>query len=268
MQGKFRNLGMILVAIDGSPNSLSAAKMAVQIAQTTHQMVHGLYVVESGLIAGNQNSLSQPALLIDLEAAGNQALHMLRSECDISGVPVITEIVIGSVPETIQQKADQSIFLTVGRRGQGHPQGSEFLGDNFRPICHMINKPILVGGEIEPSIQRILLTVPDESSYQKSIETVSSFSKSLLGVNSQPENQFSSPKSGHDSGNPSGRELAYNPFSKLVSRSAAEIAAESRGRHTDLLILAGYPRITPLGWLEGNLPEQVIRKVMIPAIIL
>jgi nucleotide-binding universal stress UspA family protein len=54
----------------------------------------------------------------------------------------------------------------------------------------------------------------------------------------------------------------------LVSKFAEEIAEDTIDQKVDLLLLAGYPHITPLGWLEGTLPEQVIRKVKIPVIIL
>jgi nucleotide-binding universal stress UspA family protein len=280
MQENYVRNGMILVALDGSPSSFSAARMAIHIAKCTNQMIYGLYVLESRFISDNysvsqvelpdeQKPLSRPAMLINLEAVGNQALSTLKLECQKAGVPVITEIVIGSVPESIQQKTDQCMLVVIGRRGQDHPNGSKFLGENLRPICHMINKPILVGGDMEPLIRRILLAVPNESSFQKSIEAVSRFGDSLLEEIDQPESQSPPIKSDQNTKSSLPNRLSLvRPLVRLVSKSAVEIAAEAIDQKADLLILADYPHITPLGWLEGTLPEQVIRKVKTPVLLI
>ncbi len=239
----------ILVALDNSHSSQAAARMAIPIAQSQDLMIHGLFIVDSQLVDHPdsdyqseldhfQGTLSRPNLIIRLEEMGNQALTKLEAECRGAGVVVITEMVFGNVPETIQQKADRCVLLAVGRRGNGQREETHFLGQHFRAICHTVRKPILVGGEEKAVLRRILVAAPDEDLIQRADSYRSLLKSSMTAA-----------------------------FIPVVGRSSEEVAAEAVQQQVDLVLLAGYLPMNPLRWLVGSFTEQVIRKVSAPVLI-
>ena len=64
----------------------------------------------------NRNRSHDLRCSLTWKPVGNQALNTFKSECQKAGVPAITEIVIGSVPESIQQKADQCMLVVIAAR--------------------------------------------------------------------------------------------------------------------------------------------------------
>jgi nucleotide-binding universal stress UspA family protein len=244
-------MDMILVALDHSSTSQSAARMAIQIARSQRMMVYGLFVVDSELIKNpfsdyeteidhHQENLSRSNLIIKLEEMGNHAVHEFETTCRKMDVSVITEVVYGDISETIQLKADPSVLLAIGRRGNGHREDNHFLGQNFRKVCHTVRKPILVGGEEKPVIRQILIAAPNDEEANRSNNYVLLFKSSDIN----------------------GKVI------RIIGKSSVEIIKEAIENKADLVMLAGYPPKNPLRWLVGSFTEQVIRNIQAPVLIL
>jgi len=138
---------VVLALLDGSPTSLTAAKLAVHIARMWGQKINGLFVIK---IPKDQNT--SPDLSINVsdslpvfqlsqrmapwEEIGDQALQWLQMECFWLGVPVTTEIVFGEVAEVVHAKAEEFTLLTMGRFENEFQTIRMHSGNIFAPFFH------------------------------------------------------------------------------------------------------------------------------------
>ena len=159
---------ILLVAQDGSPAAQAAANVTVQIAQSQDAPVSGLYVVDEALILdtyadygrelGNVPDVtSRDDLITWFKKQGENALRELEARCQAAQVAATTDLLFGGVPEMVLREADRPQLLALGRRGHGHASDSGYLGRNFRAIAHHTLRPMLVGGDEERSMERLLL---------------------------------------------------------------------------------------------------------------
>jgi nucleotide-binding universal stress UspA family protein len=159
----------ILVAYDGSPAAQAAAGLAIQVAQRHGFLIRGLHVVDERLVMetyadrreeleGEEEPASRAELIAWFEFRGMRMLSRLEARCHSAGVPVITELVFGGIPEQVVREAAQACLLVLGRRAHAHQGRPEYLGSNFRAIAHHVSVPLLVGGNAQPPVERILLS--------------------------------------------------------------------------------------------------------------
>lgn len=110
----------ILVPTDGSPASERAVDHAIEFATTFGASVHALYVVDVALYSSLEAGVD--AVVTALEAEGNTAVSTVADRCEIAGVPVETEVLVGTVHRSIRDYVtDHDIDLVVmgthGRKG-------------------------------------------------------------------------------------------------------------------------------------------------------
>ena len=158
----------ILIGLDGSRPSKSAAKCAVQLAQNLNLTIHGIFIVDEAIVMGPyeyykaelgiaETPASQAELVQWFEIFGEREIHWLEGLCHTAHVPVTTSLLFGGVIECILENADESQFLVLGRRGNSHTGDAHHLGQYFQSIAHRAQVPILVGGNQHRYIEQILL---------------------------------------------------------------------------------------------------------------
>jgi nucleotide-binding universal stress UspA family protein len=158
----------ILIGLDGSRPSKSAAKCAVQIAQNLNMAVHGIFIVDETIIMGHYDFYkaelgiaeapsSQAELVQWFEIYGEREIHWLENLCHTAHVPVSASLLFGGVSENIVKNASQAKLLVLGRRGNSHSNDSAHLGQYFQSMAYHVQIPILVGGNSHRFIEHILL---------------------------------------------------------------------------------------------------------------
>jgi nucleotide-binding universal stress UspA family protein len=273
---------IILVAQDGSPPAQAAASVAIQMAQSRNLVIRGLYVVDEALVldtyADYQTELGdigQPVSRDDLVARfmerGETALQLLATRCQAAGVPVTTEIEFGSVLELLLQDAAQVELLALGRRGHRHAVDPHRLGGHFRAIAHRIQRPLLVGGDEQRPIQRLLLAYDGSETAQRALGWASLLQQALsarvivLAV--------------QDSGDAPGQwsleletqvaqsNLGHYEFLTRIGQPAAEIVAVAAENQVDLIVMGRYHHIALLEWLAGSTVDKVLRNTGLPVLV-
>jgi nucleotide-binding universal stress UspA family protein len=273
---------IILVAQDGSPAAQAAANVAIQIAQSRNLVIRGLYVVDEALVLDTYadyqtelGDLEKPTSRDDLVARfrerGETALQLLAARCQAVGVPVTTEIEFGGVLELLLQEAAQVELLALGRRGHRHAVDPRRLGGHFRAIAHRTQRPLLVGGDEQRPIQRLLLAYDGSETAQRALDWASLLQQTLsakvvvLAV--------------QDSGDIPGQwgldmeaqvaqsSLAHYEFLTRVGQPAPEIVAAAAENRVDLIVMGRYHHIALLEWLAGSTVDQVLRNTGLPVLV-
>jgi nucleotide-binding universal stress UspA family protein len=273
----------LLVADDGSPNAQAAANVAIQIAQSQNLLVRGLYVVDEALIldtyADYRRELgdvpemtSREDLIAWFKTQGESALRELEARCQGAQVTATTDLLFGGVPEMVLQEADQAQLLALGRRGHGHASDSGYLGRNFRAIAHHTTRPMLVGGDEERTVQRLLLAYNGGEHARHALAWAILLQRTLhldVVVLSVKENGHASRVSSSemvvdqlDQGG-----LSNYRFLSHEGRPAGEIVAAAAENDVDLIVMGRYRHGTLLEWLVGSTLDHVLRHTGLPVLI-
>jgi len=264
----------LLVADDGSPSAQAAANVAVQIAQSQDLLVRGLYVVDEALILdtyadyrrelGNVPEVtSRDDLIAWFKTQGESALRDLEARCQVAQVLATTDLLFGGVPEMVLREADQAQLLALGRRGHGHVSDSGYLGRNFRAIAHHTARPMLVGGDEERSVERLLLAYNGGEHARHALAWAILLQRTLhsdVVVLSVRENGHTSRVSSSemvDQLNQDG--LSHYRFLSHEGQPAGEIVAAAAENDVDLIVMGRYRHTALLEWLVGSTLDRVLR---------
>jgi nucleotide-binding universal stress UspA family protein len=275
----------ILVATDGSPAAEAAASIAIQVAAGQNLVVHGLYIVDEVLALDNAYAdfrqelgaataiTSRTQLLGQLEAQGSVVLESLESQCGSAKVPATTEILFGGVPELVLLQAGKAQLLALGRRGHGHADDVDHLGRNFQAIARRTGRPLLVGGDEQRIVHRLLLAYNGSSRAQNALGWVSRLRATLpaevsvLSVQeteADPASQWL--EEAHARLAPDTSDICW-----CLQRSgtpAAEIVAAAEEIEADLIVMGRYGHSAFIEWLTGSTVEYVLRNTQRPVLMI
>ena len=270
------------MAEDDSLAAQAAANVGIQIAQSQELLVSGIYVVDEALIldtyADYQRELggipevsSRAELTTWFRRQGDGALKWLEGHCQVAQVAVTTDLLFGGVPEMVLREADQAQLLALGRRGHGHEGDSGHLGRNFRAIAHHTSRPMVVGGDEERPVHRLLLAYNGGENAQHALAWTNLLQRTLPSdvlVLSVKEN-------GHTSRNMSSEMvdqlnqggLSNYRFLSREGQPAGEIVAAAAENDVDLIVMGRYRHSSLLEWLAGSTLDRVLRHTSLPVLI-
>jgi nucleotide-binding universal stress UspA family protein len=268
----------IVIAQDGSPSALAATGIAIQIAQSQGMSMHGLYVVDETLaldpyvnyhreLESKRVPASRTELLTWFKEQGDAALQLLEMRCRAAGVPVRAEILAGGVAEIVLRASEQARLLAIGRRGHGHEGDYHHLGQSFRTIARHAHLPLVIGGEEERRVQRLLLAYDGSERAQPALAWASSLQRTLpaeVVVVAVQENGLQSTD-----------EWLAGARSRLggcrclhrVGQPASEIVAVAEENQADLIVMGRYRHAALLEWLIGSTVDRVLRGTQLPVLM-
>jgi nucleotide-binding universal stress UspA family protein len=268
----------IVIAQDGSPAALAAAVIAIQIAQSQDLSVHGLYIVDETLaldpyinyhreLESDRAPASRAELLTWFEKQGDAALQLLEARCRAAGVPVTAELLAGGVPEMVLRNSEQARLLAIGRRGHGHEGDPYHLGQSFRTIAHHTHLPLIIGGDKERTVRRLLLAYEGSAHTQPALNWASLLQRTLpaeVVVLAVQEN-----------GRQPTREWLEEARAQLsdcrclhrLGQPASEIVAVAEETQADLIVMGRYRHTALLEWLIGSTVDRVLRGTQLPVLM-
>jgi nucleotide-binding universal stress UspA family protein len=271
----------ILVALDGSPSAESAANVAIQVAHSQNLAIRGLYVVDETVVLQMYTNFeeelgydgapgSRAELVSWFEEQGSEALQWLNDRCQAENVLVTTDLLFGGVSELVREEVGQAAVLALGRRGHGHVADPTHLGYNFRAIAHHVHRPMLVGGDVERSVERVLLAYNGDEHAQRALAWTSSLQRTLsnqvvvLAVEEDPDanrDWLTGIKTQLDA---SGL-VDYRLISQ-EGQPASEIVAAAAENEADLIVMGGYRHSALMEWLVGSTLDRVLRATPLPVL--
>ncbi|MGD8586870.1 MAG: universal stress protein [Chloroflexota bacterium] len=276
------NLDVILVALDGSRPSQTAASLAIEIAQREKLLIQGLYVVDGVLVMDpyasleEEEGIQQSDLLRSderanlLEAQGDAVLHWLEDRCLAVGVPVETDLMFGGMPDMIISRAQTSRLLAIGRRGHGHPDDVSYLGHNLRDVAHHASAPLLIGGDELAPIHRLLLAYDGSMPAKHALfwaGTLQRIWQSHLLVLSVAE-EDASPRWLEEMEEEVGDSGLVNyRFIGRHGDPATQIALATGDEDANMVVMGGHQHSALVEWFTGSTMDRVLRDTQVPMFV-
>lgn len=133
----------LLAAVDGSPPSLHAVRMAQELAGAMGGEVTLIHVTPSVIVAGDLPLTPLPNLQEAELAYGARILKEVNEK--LGGTPLPTLNLLGAPAEVIADAAESKGFdlIVVGNKGKG-AVSRVLLGSVADRLTHISKKPVLV----------------------------------------------------------------------------------------------------------------------------
>jgi nucleotide-binding universal stress UspA family protein len=268
----------IVIAQDGSLAALAAAGIAIQIAQSQALPVHGLYIVDESLaldtyadyrseLESDREPGSRAELLTWFERQGDAALQLLEARCQAAGVPVTAELVAGGVADMVLRESQGARLLAIGRRGHGHENDPDHLGRSFRTVAHRTPLPLVVGGDEDRTVGRLLLAYDGSEHARLALSWASLLQRTLpaeavVVAVQENENQPTSEWLAEAQA-----DLPDCKCLHRVGQPGGEILRVAEESHVDLIVMGRYRHTALLEWLRGSAVDRVLRGTQLPVLI-
>jgi nucleotide-binding universal stress UspA family protein len=268
----------ILVAHDGSPAALAAAGVAIQIAQSQDLSIHGLYVVDETLaldtyadyrreLHGDGAPTSRAELLNWFGKQGDAALQILEARCRAAGVPVTAAILAGGVPEMVLRESEKAQLLAIGRRGHSHEGDPDHLGRSFRAVAHHAHPPLLIGGDQERTVQRLLLAYDGTKQAEAALAWAVLLERTLPAEVAVVAVQEGGLQPTSDWLAQARAQLSGCQCMHRAGQPASEIVAAANEAQADLIVMGRYRHTSLLGWFMGSTVDRVLRGTQLPVLM-
>lgn len=137
-----KKIKKILVALDGSKNSLRALTESIKLAQQTNASITGIFVVRA---FPTETEVIRKIIGNALSKKSKNFLKVAKSKCQKSNVEFFDVTEFGHEGQTIVSFADKNKFdiIVIGSRGMGIIK-EFFLGSTSHFVVHTSKIPVLV----------------------------------------------------------------------------------------------------------------------------
>jgi len=132
----------ILVALDGSKNSIRALKNAIHLAKQTDASIVGIFVIQS---FPTEMGLVRTIVGKALSKHIKRFMPTAKAMCTKKGVEFLDVVEYGEEGRTIVSFAQKNNFdlIVIGSRGMG-TLGELFLGSTSNYVLHKSKIPVLI----------------------------------------------------------------------------------------------------------------------------
>jgi nucleotide-binding universal stress UspA family protein len=277
-ESEIGNTGL-LIGLDGSHPSKTAAKCALQLAQNFSLAIHGIFIIDEAIIMGpyeyykaelgiSETPASQAELVQWFEIFGESEMHWLENLCHTAQVPVTTSLLFGGVTESILENAAHSQFLVLGRRGNNHSGDERHLGQYFQEIAHRVHIPILVGGNHHRYIEQVLLAYDGSRAAQSALDWAARFQQAMhcqVSVVTVNENSDCLPKWRNQVQEK--LQAAALEIRELILRQADPVEAileAAKNSQADLIMMGKYRHTRLRQRLFGSKVDMILHQAQCP----
>ena len=174
----------ILVATDGSENSLTAADYAINLARLFNATIRGLFVKDVKILTGPlihdigtsiggmvpYGTFNQTIREL-LESQADAALNQVEGKCTQAKVTFTREIREGIVSREIIKSADDCDLIAMGKMGAHAEWRDVFLGTNVEYVVRQTHKPVLITPSEYKPFRKMLIAYDGSSFADKALRS-------------------------------------------------------------------------------------------------
>ncbi|MBI2569263.1 MAG: universal stress protein [Candidatus Schekmanbacteria bacterium] len=275
-------LHSILVAVDGSPTSLSAARYAALFAKAFECKLRGLYVVdvrmrETPLIRDLVASTGlmpfqeyQPRLEELMETRADTHLAALRDIVVAEGLEIQLEKQTGLIEEVIVKRAMSVDLLVMGQRGEHAQHRTDGFGTTAEAVLRRSSRPVLLCPDDYRQIMRPLVAYDGSDKSSRALALGAQIAERLLlplRILAVADNERSGEEVLHEAIDYMDSTRAdYEAFIRLGD-PAEEIVLCQREKLIDLMLMGAYGHGRLVKWLLGSVTEDVMKRVATPLLV-
>lgn len=136
----------VLLAVDDSPDSLAAARLAVELAAVLHAMLRAVHVsADHVLDAALHVATGRQEVLAHRDVSAVAILARVSAMATAAGADVETELLAGVVGHAILDAAREwpADLVIVGRSSRS-VSGEPYVGAQTRHVLEFSDQPVLV----------------------------------------------------------------------------------------------------------------------------
>ncbi|MDR4507374.1 MAG: universal stress protein [Candidatus Brocadiaceae bacterium] len=182
----------ILVATDGSENSLAAIDYAISIARVKNASISGVYVKDIKVLAGPlihdigtsiggmvpYGTFNQTVReMLDVKA--DAALNQVEGKCKRAGVSFVREIREGIVHREIVKSAENCDLVAMGKMGAHAEWRDVFLGTNVEFVVRQTHKPVLITPQKYKPFTRMLIAYGGSAASDMAVKRGAEIAKAM-----------------------------------------------------------------------------------------
>ena len=132
----------ILVALDGSKNSIRALRKAIELANQTHSSITGLMIIQN---SPSETDIIRTMIKNAIIKHHKDFFKIAKNMCTKNGVSFLDVIEFGEEGNTIVSFAQKNNFdlIVMGSGGLGKI-GEIFLGSTSNYVMHSSKLPVLI----------------------------------------------------------------------------------------------------------------------------
>jgi len=144
----------ILIATDGSPASLQAVELGLELAEEHGSQVTFVHVAPAADVLPVAFAMSGPVSVPhELDEHDQKALDDALALAEERNVPALTRLLTGNAARQIVAYADEidADLIIIGSRGLGAVEGA-LLGSVSRKVLRDARRPVLVVREVPAAV--------------------------------------------------------------------------------------------------------------------
>jgi len=144
----------ILIATDGSPASLQAVELGLELAEEHGSQVTFVHVAPAADVLPIGIAMAGPVSVPhELDEHDREALDSAHALAEERGVPALTRLLVGNAGKRIVAYADEidADLIVIGSRGLGAVEGA-LLGSVSRKVLRDAKRPVLVVREVPAAV--------------------------------------------------------------------------------------------------------------------
>ncbi len=273
----------ILVGLDGSEHSRTAARYGIWLAEKLDAVVVGLHVVDIVSIEGSffhdiSGSLGfEPYLDFSskmrevLHERGRGILEEFRAQATTAGVRHDTRLTMGIVPNEIAENAKTADLVVIGHRGVNEKFVTGLLGSTAENVTRRSPKPVFVCPLPFREIANPLLAYDGSQRASGAMQSAAEFCATLklpltvLTVNRDEEQGRKILAEAEAYLRPYGVSLRFE--FQQTGNAPERIANFLREHRHDLLFIGAYGHSRIIELVLGSTTEYVLRNASCPVFL-
>lgn len=136
----------VLLAVDDSPQSLAAARVAIELSRAAHLQLRAVYVSANHILDTALEAASgRPAADVRRSLAATTVLARVAAMAEAAGVAIETELLSGDVgPAILDEARDWSADLVIVGKSIRSGRGDPYVGTQTRHVLEFADQPVLV----------------------------------------------------------------------------------------------------------------------------
>ncbi|MBM3237643.1 universal stress protein [Candidatus Poribacteria bacterium] len=264
----------IVVSLDGSNYSWSAARHAIQMARPYRASIHGVYAIDLKIIKGQLlddlkvDSATAQSIYQD---KGRILLEQLESECKAAGVAFHPVLTTGAVSNLICHTAlqAQAELVAMGKKGVNAPWSEQLLGSIAESLVHQAKRPVLLAQEVYAPIEMVYVAYDGKLVSIRALRFAAElcarnrWKMCVISVHSSEERIAKLFREAVEMANIHGLKITTIGRSGDVVKQILSVTSEDRNA---LIVLGAYSsRLRRL--ILGNVPEQIIHTAPQPVLL-
>jgi nucleotide-binding universal stress UspA family protein len=280
----------ILIAVDGSPNALSALRYGLDIAKKADAEIEFLFVKDRRktqmpyMYTGGAYDISYERIYIppdpqlkefyekissDLDQYGEKTVQQCRQLAAEYGLKSSGSVEDGFPAEVIAEKGRCADLLMVGQRGENAEYKREMVGSTTEDLVRRSVRPIIVCPEKSWSIDRILFPYDRSRSAENALRF---YINSFKGIASDLVLMMA------DAGKEGEEQLQeekkflndHGVQPKLLSCEGSpvqEVLKVAKSEKSDMIMIGSHGRNKIVDYILGSTTAHVLRKSDVPVLI-